>query len=85
MYSISNCHNVAKHTVIDVGLSGANIQDRKSTECFKKSFTTLEAFIYLFGGHVQYFELSYCSKTHRVLSKIVMVQYDYSFLRRASR
>jgi hypothetical protein len=31
---------------------------KPSRECFKKSFTTLEAYINLFGGHVQYFEVS---------------------------
>jgi hypothetical protein len=30
----------------------------ESTGCFKKSFTTLKAYVNLFRGHVQYFELS---------------------------
>jgi hypothetical protein len=34
------------------------------TGCFKKSFTTLKAFINLFGGNTQCFELSQRSKTH---------------------
>jgi hypothetical protein len=44
--------------------------------CFKKSFTTLKAYINVFIGHVQCFELSYCSKIHRVLPGIVMIQCD---------
>jgi hypothetical protein len=34
------------------------------TECFKNSFTTLKAYINLFRGYVECFELSCCSKTH---------------------
>jgi hypothetical protein len=44
-----------------------------STGCFEKSCTTLKAYINVFRGHVEYFELSWCSKAHRVLSGIVMV------------
>jgi hypothetical protein len=40
----------------------------------KKSFTTLKAYINLFRGHAQCFEL--CKK-HRVLPGIVMVQCDF--------
>jgi hypothetical protein len=36
--------------------------DRHIHGCFKKSFTTLKAYINLFRGHVQCFELSWCSK-----------------------
>ena len=46
-----------------------------TTGCFKKSFTTLKAYRNLYRGHTQGFELSKCSKTHRVLPRIVMVQY----------
>jgi hypothetical protein len=42
------------------------------TGCFKKSFTTLEAYRNLYRGHTQSFELSKCSKTHRVLPWIVI-------------
>jgi hypothetical protein len=37
------------------------------TGCFKKRFTTLKAYRNLYRGHTQRFELSKCSKTHRVL------------------
>ena len=42
------------------------------TECFKKSFTTLKAYRNLYRGHTQRFELSKCSKTHRLLPRIVI-------------
>jgi hypothetical protein len=45
--------------------------------CFEKSFTTLKAYINLFRGYVQCFELSSCSKTRRVLPGIVTVQCDF--------
>jgi hypothetical protein len=43
-----------------------------NTGCFKKSFTTLKAYRNLYRGHTQRFELSKCSKTHRVLPRIVI-------------
>jgi hypothetical protein len=42
------------------------------TGCFKKSFTTLKASRNLYRGHIQRFELSKCSKPHRVLPRIVI-------------
>jgi hypothetical protein len=42
------------------------------TRCFKKSFTTLKAYRNLYRGHTQRFGLSKCSKTHRVLPRIVI-------------
>ena len=39
------------------------------TGCFKKRFTTLKAYRNLYRGHTQRFELSKCSKTHRVLPR----------------
>jgi hypothetical protein len=36
-------------------------------QCFKKSFTTLKAYRNLYRGHTQRFELSKCSKTHRIV------------------
>jgi hypothetical protein len=39
---------------------------------FQKSFTTLKAYRNLYRGHTQRFELSKCSKTHRVLPRIVI-------------
>ena len=47
------------------------------TGFFKKSFTTLKAYRNLYRGHTQGFELSKCSKTHRVLPRVVMVQCDF--------
>jgi hypothetical protein len=41
------------------------------TGCFKKSFTTLKVYKNLYRGHTQRFGLSKCSKTHRVLPRIV--------------
>jgi hypothetical protein len=42
------------------------------TGCFKKSFTTLEAYRNVYRGHTQHFELSKCSKPHRVLPRIII-------------
>jgi hypothetical protein len=42
------------------------------TGCFKKSFTILKAYRNLYRGHTQRFELSKCSRTHRVLPRIVI-------------
>ena len=50
---------------------------RDYTGCFKKGFTTLKAYRNLYRGHTQGFELSKCSKIHRVLPRIVMVQCDF--------
>jgi hemerythrin-like domain-containing protein len=44
---------------------------------FKKSFTKLKAYINLFRGHVQRFELSLYSTAHRVLPVIVTVQCNF--------
>jgi hypothetical protein len=44
---------------------------KRSKGCFKKSFTTLKAYRNLYRGHTQRFELSKCSKTHRVLPRII--------------
>jgi hypothetical protein len=43
-----------------------------NTGCFKKSFTTLKVYRNLYRGHTQRFELSKCSKTYRVLPRIVI-------------
>ena len=55
-------------------LTFLTIKPTRYTGCFKKSFTTLKAYRNLYRGHTQRFELSKCSKTHRVLPRIVMVQ-----------
>jgi hypothetical protein len=53
----------------------------ENTGCFKKSFTTLKAYRNLYRGHTQGFELSKCSKTHRVLPRIVIRNcFDLFFL-----
>jgi hypothetical protein len=49
---------------------------KRTASCFKKTFTTLKTYINLFRGHIEYFEPSWCSKVHRDLSGIVMVQCD---------
>jgi 3-methyladenine DNA glycosylase Mpg len=43
-----------------------------NTGCLKKSFTNLKAYRNLYIGHTQRFELSKCSKTHRILPRIVI-------------
>jgi hypothetical protein len=46
----------------------------------KKSFTTLKAYRNLYRGRIQRFELSKCSKTHRVLPRIVIRNcFDFFF------
>jgi hypothetical protein len=42
--------------------------------CLKKRFTTLKAYINVFRGHVQCFELSLSSKTFQVIPGVVTVQ-----------
>jgi hypothetical protein len=49
-----------------------HLQGPNNTGCFKKSFTTLKAYRNLYRGHTQRFELSKCSKTGRVLPRIVI-------------
>jgi hypothetical protein len=46
------------------------------TGCFKKSFTTLKAYINVFWGHVQCLNC-HNEATHRVLSAIVIAQCDF--------
>jgi hypothetical protein len=58
MYSVLNCHNVAKHTEFYLGQLRFNATCTGNAGCFKKSFTSLNAYINLFRGHVQCFELS---------------------------
>jgi hypothetical protein len=41
-------------------------------QVFQKSIRTLKAYRNLYRGHTQCFELSKCSKTHRVLPRIVI-------------
>jgi hypothetical protein len=77
LYSVLNCHNVAKHTEFYLKQLRFNVPSTGIARCFKKSFTSLKAYANLFRGLVQCFELSKCSKTHRVLSGIVMVRRDF--------
>jgi hypothetical protein len=39
MYSLLNCHNVAKHTEIYLGQLQFNVTSTGNAGCFKKSFT----------------------------------------------
>jgi hypothetical protein len=58
MYSVLKCHNVAKHTEFYLGYLRLNVTSTGNAGFFRKSFTSLEAYINLFRGHVQCFELS---------------------------
>jgi hypothetical protein len=58
VYSVLNCHNVAKHTEFYLGWLLFNATSTGYVECFKKRFTILEAYINLLRGRVQCFELS---------------------------
>jgi hypothetical protein len=44
----------------------------QNTGCFKKSFTNFKAYGNLYRGYTQRFELSKCSKTHRILPRTVI-------------
>jgi hypothetical protein len=52
-----------------------NLHSSPNIGCFKKSSTTLRAYINLFKGYAQCFELSWCCRIHQALSRIDMVQY----------
>jgi hypothetical protein len=54
--------------VCTTGFSAVNVY----TGCLKNSFTTLKAYRNSYRGHTQRFELSKCSKTHRILPRIVI-------------
>ena len=71
-FSTPHCYFVQRHRRTETKLSVSIY-----TGCFKKSFTTLKAYRNLYRGHTQRFELSKCSKTHRVLPRIVMVECDF--------
>jgi hypothetical protein len=58
MYSVFNCHIVVNHTKLCTGYLRFNVTSNGNAGFFKKSFTTLNAYTYLFRGHVQCFELS---------------------------
>jgi hypothetical protein len=58
MCRVLNCHNVAKHAEFYLGYLRFNVTSTGNAGCLKKSFTTLNAYINLFRGHVQSFELS---------------------------
>jgi hypothetical protein len=58
MYSVLNCHNVAEHTEFYLGKLVFNVTSTGNAGCFKNSFSPLEAYINLFRGHVQCFELA---------------------------
>jgi hypothetical protein len=58
MYSVLNCHNVARHTEFCLGWLRFNVTSIGNAGCFKTIFTTSKAYIHLFRGHVQCSELS---------------------------
>jgi hypothetical protein len=58
MYSVLNCHSVAKHTEFYLGWLWCNVASTGNAWRLIKSFTTLKAYINVFRGHVQCFELS---------------------------
>jgi hypothetical protein len=58
MYSVLNCHNAVKHTEFYLGQLQFNVISSGNAGCFEKSFTTLNAYINSFRGHVQCFEPS---------------------------
>jgi hypothetical protein len=58
MYSVLNCHNVAKHAEFYLGELRFSVTSTGNAGCFKMRFTTLRAYINIFRGHVQCFELS---------------------------
>ena len=64
-------------TQVHLHISQSELLFLLCTGCFKKSFTTLKAYRNLYRGHTQRFELSKCSKTHRVLPRIAIVQCDF--------
>jgi hypothetical protein len=53
MYSVLNCHNVAKYTEFYLGEIRFNVTSIRNAGCIKNSFPTLQAYINLFRGHVQ--------------------------------
>jgi hypothetical protein len=57
MYSILNCYNVTKHAEFCLGKLRFYATATGSAGCFKRRFTALQAYINLFRGHVQRFEL----------------------------
>jgi hypothetical protein len=57
MYSVLNCHNIAKHTEFHLGKLRFNVTSTGNTGCFRKSFRDLKAYVNLFRGRVQCFEL----------------------------
>ena len=74
-YRTSRSVSLLRISVVFFGASGrkwvvfwryATVVTVAYTGCFKKSFTTLKAYRNLYIGHTQRFELSKCSKTHRV-------------------
>jgi hypothetical protein len=58
MCGVLKCHNVTKHTDFCLGYLRFNVTSIGNGRCFKKSFTTLKAYVNLFKGHVPCFELS---------------------------
>jgi hypothetical protein len=58
MYSVLNRHNVAEHVEFYLRQLQFNVTPAGNAGCFERSFTTLQAYINSFRGHVQCFEPS---------------------------
>ena len=71
--AIASVYLLANHLIASLNLAA---EATRYTGCFKKSFTTLKAYRNLYREQTR-FELSKCSKTHRILCRIVMVQCDF--------
>jgi hypothetical protein len=54
IYSVLSCHNVANLTEFYLGQLRFKITSTSNAICFKKSFTTLKAYVNLFRGHAQF-------------------------------
>jgi hypothetical protein len=53
MCSVLNCHNVARHAKFYLGELRFNVISTRDVRCFKKIFTTLQAYLNFFRGRVQ--------------------------------
>jgi hypothetical protein len=60
MYSVLNCHNVAKHTQFYLGYLRFSMIFTGNAGCSRKIFTTLKAYVNLFKGYVR------CLNCHNV-------------------
>jgi hypothetical protein len=68
MYSVLNCHNVARHTEFYLGLLRFNVTSTGNAGCFKRSFTLV--FQMLLCG--EYYENVKCKR-----EDYLTVSYEY--------